>query len=153
MDLMRENHLPVPASDYWLIINNYDSCAADLLRSLHLTGSVFLWKFCIGLPSEITSVRRNVECPWSLWKYYWHGVNKNKTSTGPYRSCAALLDISKPLIWFGQVWFDCLNSVWLIYVWNLRHRKIQKRKNQVKLIWFYQFYGFTRISGPVGLKF
>ena len=46
------------------------------------------------------------------------------TSVGPYRSCAALLDISKTqgfhrvlfkvelgLLWFVQVWFDCLNSV------------------------------------------
>ena len=54
--------------------------------------------------------------------------HSTETSTGQYRSCVALLDISKPLsihrvlfkvelsfIWFGQVWFDCLNSVWLIY--------------------------------------
>ena len=44
------------------------------------------------------------------------------TSTGPYRSCAALLDISNPLkhlLEFGLVWFGLVgfSLVWLVLLW------------------------------------
>ena len=43
--------------------------------------------------------------------------NQYKTSTGSYRSCATLLDISNPLKYFLELSFVCLVSVWFGLIW------------------------------------
>ena len=95
-----------------------------------------------GLPSDAMSTENasilthSVKWPLMIdpqlqglkWIKNKYGKSLKVTSTDPYRSCAALLNISKllrllrvlfklevGLIWFGEVWFDCSNSVWLIY--------------------------------------
>ena len=88
------------------------------LRSLRETQTQMSAMFVLRVLVQMRPLK--FICILTLNNKFMYNINIETTSTGPYRSCTALLDISNPLIWCGEVWFGLILSSlgWLGLIWS-----------------------------------